>query len=119
MSKAFDIRRERWSLKEIWQKDGDRPGRGAFALVLDDEHFPYFRHPQSNHLAEALIQAAAGSEAPSIVLDEGNPIRIVPEGDKVLVHSPAGARRQLSIGETRLLAKDLLSPLAQTLLGQR
>ena len=118
MTTPFNISRDRWSLREIIMDEGDRAGRGGFALVLDDEHFPYFRYPQSRVLADALNQAADGAEAPPVALGEGTPVQVRPTPQAVLVLSPAGATRALSIGEAKLLARDLLNPLAQTLTGQ-
>jgi hypothetical protein len=112
----FNIRRERWTLEEIPTDKDDRPGRGAFALILDNERFPSFRHPQSRCLAKALEKAAAGCEAPAITLGSVQ-LQVQPVSDGVQVLTPAGAIRMLSIREAMLLAKDLVKPLAQTFSG--
>lgn len=118
MVTPFSISRERWSLKEIIMDEGDRPGRGGFALVLDDEHFPYFRYPLSRQLAEALNLAADGQGALTIALAENATVAIETGNALVIVRTPAGARRELSVNEAKSLARDLIEPLAQTLTGQ-
>ncbi|WP_213285927.1 hypothetical protein [Bradyrhizobium sp. sGM-13] len=117
MTTRFKIHRDRWSLEEVWEKEGDRPGRGAFALVLDDEHFPYFRYPQSRHIADALTEAAKGQDTKPVALQDATiQIRPAPNG-AVQITTPAGRECQLSINEARQLARDLIEPLAQTLSG--
>jgi hypothetical protein len=63
MIMPFNISRDRWSLTEIIMDEGDRPGRGGFAFVLDDEHFPYFKYPKSKEFADALRNAVAGKQS--------------------------------------------------------
>ncbi|WP_441280161.1 hypothetical protein [Bradyrhizobium sp. 63_E2_N1_3] len=116
MVMPFNISRDRWSLKEIIMDEGDRPGRGGFAFVLDDEHFPYFQYPKSRDFADALKWAAVGKPSSPIDLATDGSIQVSPtsSGD-VAVRTPAGATRNLSASEAQCLAKDLISPLAQTI----
>lgn len=116
MVMAFKISRDRWSLKEIIMDEGDRPGQGGFAFVLDDEHFPYFKYPKSRDFAEALKSAATGNPSAPIELAADLSIQVSPSssGD-VAVKTPSGVIRSLSDDEAQCLAKDLISPLAQTI----
>jgi hypothetical protein len=115
MTIPFKIIRDRWTLHEVMSDELDRPGRGAFALVVDDEHFPHFRYPQSREFALALESAASGG-AGGIVKVGDTEIKIekIPSGG-VAVHTPAGVDRKFNVDDARGLARDLTSPLAQTL----
>lgn len=113
MTKPFKIVRERWSLEEILS-DELRPGYGAFALVLDDEHFAHFKHPIPREIALALESTASGGEGRTIKFGHDQ-IRIEKRPGGVTMWSPANAERIFSIHEARGLARDLTSPLEQTL----
>jgi hypothetical protein len=110
----FKVVRDRWKLEEVLTDEMDRPGRGAFALVVDDEHFPHFRYPQSREFALALERAASGGAGGAVKLGDSE-IKIEKSPGGVTIHTPAGADREFNVGEARTLARDLTSPLAQTL----
>jgi hypothetical protein len=114
MVARFNIRRERWSIEEIISDELEPPNRGAFALVIDDEHYPHFRHPRSREIALALESAISGGDGGTIALGEQQ-IRIERRPNGVTIHGPAGVARIFNADEARLLARDLTSPLAQTL----
>lgn len=119
MIAPFNIQRDRWSIREIIMDEGDRPGRGGFAFVLDDEHFPYFQHPVSNHFAAALDRGVAGESSPPIILSKnGERVEVRPAAHEVSVITPAGVTRTLSVAEAQKLAKDLIAPLARTLASE-
>jgi len=114
MTIPFKIIRDRWTLHEITSDELERPGKGAFALVLDDEHFPHFKHPQSREFALALESAASGGAGGMVTL--GNiAIKIEKGLGGVTIHTPAGADRKFNVDDALGLARDLTSPLAQTL----
>jgi hypothetical protein len=92
----------------------DRPGRGAFALVVDDEHFQHFRYPLSREFALALESAASGGAGGTVKLGD-TAIKIEKSIGGVTIHTPAGADRKFNVDDARGLARDLTSPLAQTL----
>jgi hypothetical protein len=114
MTIPFKIIRDRWTLHEIMSDELDRPGRGAFALVLDDEHFPHFRHPQSREFALALESAAEGGPGGTVKLGD-TVIKIEKGLGGVTIHTPAGADRKFNVDDARGLSRDLTEPLAQTL----
>jgi hypothetical protein len=114
MTRPFKVIRDRWTLHEVMSEELDRPGRGAFALVVDDEHFPYFRYPQSREFALALESAASGGAGGMVKLGD-IAIKIEKSLGAVTIHTPAGADRKFNVDEARGLARDLTSPLAQTL----
>jgi hypothetical protein len=110
----FKVIRDRWTLHEVLSDELDRPGQGAFALVLDDEHFPHFKHPQSSEFALALESAASGGAGGTVTL--GNiAIKIEKGLGGVTIHTPAGVDRKFNVDDALGLARDLTSPLAQTL----
>jgi hypothetical protein len=110
----FKIIRDRWTLHEVMSDEMDRPGRGAFALVLDDEHFPHFKHPQSKEFALALESAAEGGPGGTVKLGDTT-ITIEKGLGGVTIHTPAGLDRKFNVDDALGLARDLTSPLAQTL----
>jgi hypothetical protein len=110
----FKIIRDRWALHEVLSDDLERPGHGAFALVLDDEHFPHFKHPQSKEFALALESAAEGGPGGTVKLGDTT-ITIEKGLGGVTIHTPAGLDRKFNVDDALGLARDLTSPLAQTL----
>jgi hypothetical protein len=114
MTIPFKIIRDRWILQEVMSDELDRPGRGAFALVLDDEHFPHFRHPQSREFALALERAAEGGPGGTVKLGDSE-IKIEKSLGGVTIHTPAGVDCKLNVDDARGLSRDLTEPLAQTL----
>ncbi len=114
MTIPFKIIRDRWTLHEVMSDEMDRPGRGAFALVIDDEHFPHFRHPQSREFALALESAASGGAGGTVKLG-ATAIKIEKSLGGVTIHTPAGVDRKFNVDEARGLARDLTEPLARTL----
>jgi hypothetical protein len=114
MTTPFKVIRDRWTLQEVMSDELDRPGRGAFALVIDDEHFPHFRYPQSREFALALESAASGGHGGTVKLGDSE-IKIEKSPDGASIHTPAGVDRKFNVDDARGLARDLTSPLAQTL----
>src|SRR6202035_2435902 len=105
MTIPFKIIRDRWTLHEVMSDEMGRPGRGAFALVVDDEHFPHFRHPQSREFALALESAASGGAGGLVTIDDTEiKIEKSPAGG-VAIRTPAGVDRKFSVDEARGLAR--------------
>lgn len=115
MPKPFKIIRDRWTLHEVMSDETDRPGRGAFALVIDDEPIPHFKYPQSAEFALALESAASGGLGGTVKLGDCTiKVEKSPNGG-VTVSTPAGVDRKFNVDDALGLARDLTSPLAQTL----
>jgi hypothetical protein len=114
MTLPFKIIRDRWTLHEIKSDELDRPGRGAFALVIDDEHFPHFRYPQSREFGLALERAVSGGAGGTVKIGDRE-IKIEKSPGGVTIRTPAGVDRKFNVDDARGLARDLTSPLAQSL----
>ena len=110
----FKIVRDRWTLREIMLTETDQPGQGAFALVLDDETFPHFRHPQSREFALALESAASGGLGGTVKLGDSE-VQVEKSPGGVSIRTPAGDDRRFNVDDACGLARDLTSPLARTL----
>ena len=91
----------------------DRPGRGAFALVIDDEHLP---HLDIRHLAKLQspwkAQVPAAKAGPSILAITELELK---SGQTVSSSTAPAVPKIFSVTEARLLAEGLRSPLAQAL----
>lgn len=114
MVQKFSIKRERWSIEEIPSPTGKR--LAGFALVIGDEHFPEFEYPESRTLANGLNSAADRKNGCTIPMGDEQ-IIVEPAADGVTIF--CSGKHSLSSEEAKLLAKDLIAPLAQTLSGPR
>src|SRR5260221_12977009 len=106
MTIPFKIIRDRWTLHEVMSDEMDRPGRGAFALVIDDEHFPHFRHPQSREFALALESAASGGAGGTVKLG-ATAIKIEKSLGGDTIHTPPGGDRKINADQTPGLVQKL------------